>query len=1131
MSKMGEPSYLPIPGPPGLPLLGNINAIDAEVPIKSLGLLADQYGPIYQLNQLGKPTIFVSSHELVDELCDEERFHKALSVSLNEVRNGTHDGLFTANWPGDENWAIAHRVLVPAFGPISIRGMFDDMYDLASQLAMKWARQGPKEPIQVTEDFTRLALDTIALCAMGTRFNSFYHEDMHPFVKAMLGLLSGSFTRSRRPNLLNNLPTRENNQYWTDIAYLRELSRELVDDRKNNPQDKKDLLNALILGRDPQTGQGLTDESIIDNMVTFLIAGHETTSGMLSFLFYYLLKNPHAYQTAQEEVDRVIGRRKITVEDLPKLPYINAVMRETLRLSPTAAAITIGPHPEKNKEDPITIGKGKYVISKDQIIVLLLGKLHRDPEVWGPDAEEFKPERMLDEKFNKLPKNAWKPFGNGMRGCIGRPFAWQEAQLVIAILLQNFTFQMDNPSYDLRIKQTLTIKPKDFHMRATLRHGMDASQIAVALNTGGSQATASAKKKSSGKSHHGAAPGAEGKPMYIFYGSNMGTCDTFARRLADDAVDYGFSAQIGPLDSAMQNIPKKDPVIFITASYEGQPPDNAAHFFEWLSGLKGNDLEGVNYAVFGCGHHDWQATFHRIPKAVNQLVEENGGTRLCEMGLADAANSDMFTDFDGWGESILWPAIAAKFGQSAASKDASKTRSGWQVDVSSGMRASLLGLQLEEGIVLENQLLSQPGVPEKRMIRFKLPTDMTYQCGDYLSVLPVNPNAVVRKAISRFNLPWDAMMKIQNTAQSSTVPASIPVDTPISALDLLSTYVELSQPASKRDLNILADAAATDPDTQAELRYLAASPTRFTEEIVRKRVSPLDLLMRFPAISMPIGDFLSMLPPMRVRQYSISSSPLTNPSECTITFSVLNAPSLASGGHPEEQQPLFFGVASTYLSDLKVGEHAHITVRPSHTGFKPPSDLQTPMIMACAGSGIAPFRGFIMDRVEKIRARQTTAAAATTTAGGDDARPAKAILYAGCRTQGKDDIHASELREWEETLGAVEVRWAYSRPTDGGAPRHVQDRMREDHAELVALFDAGARIYVCGNTGVGNGVREVCKEMFLVERRRRIATAAATGDEGILTEFDDTNLDEEEAARKFFERIQAKERYATDVFT
>ncbi|KAJ5252102.1 hypothetical protein N7489_002512 [Penicillium chrysogenum] len=1119
---MSSTDQVPIPGPKGVPFLGNVYDIEPELPLQSFERMADSYGPIYRLTTFGRARVFVSSHELVDEVCDEERFSKMVSAGLAEIRNGVHDGLFTANYPGEENWAIAHRILVPAFGPLMIRGMFDEMYDIATQLVMKWARIGPAAPIQVTDDFTRLTLDTIALCAMGTRFNSFYHDEMHPFVEAMVGLLSVSGHRALKPALLNNLPTSENNKYWSDIEYLRNLSKELVDSRKENPVDKKDLLNALILGRDPQTGRGMTDDSIVDNMITFLIAGHETTSGMLSFLFYHLLKNPSAYRKAQDEVDRVIGKRKITVDDMSKLPYITAVMRETLRLNPTAPMIALHPHPTKNKENPVTLGGGKYVLNEDETIALVLTKMHRDPKVYGPDADEFKPERMLDENFEKLPKNAWKPFGNGMRGCIGRPFAWQEALLVVAILLQNFNFQMENPSYDLRLKQTLTIKPKDFHMKATLRDGLDPTQLSTTLSGSGAGPTETGAASRDRKPKVAPA-GGKLKPMHVFYGSNTGTCEAFARRLADDAAAYGYAAQTNSLDSAMQNIPKNDPVVFISASYEGQPPDNAAHFFQWLSELKGSDLEGVNYAVFGCGHHDWSSTFYRVPKAIDELAKANGANKLCDIGLADAANSDMFTDFDGWGETSFWPGVMAKFGGTSP-EPAAKPKSSLQVEVSSGMRASTLGLQLEEGFVIENQLLTPPGAPAKRVVKFKLPSDMTYQCGDYLAVLPVNPSPVVRRAIRRFDLPWDAVLKVQKPSGSTSSP-SIPIDTPISAFELLSTYIELSQPASKRDLNVLADAAISDAELQAELRYLASSPSRFTEEIVKKRVSPLDLLIRYPSIKLPIGDFLAMLPPMRVRQYSISSSPLVDPSECSITFTVLSAPALANAT-PEGSESIeqYLGVASNYLSELQAGERAHITVRPSHSGFKPPMDLETPMIMACAGSGLAPFRGFVMDRAEKIRGRRSSPDS-DELHENEAFKPAKAVLYIGCRTKGQDDIHAAELAEWA-ALGAVDVRWAYSRPADGSKGQHVQDAMLDDREELVKLFDEGANIYVCGSTGVGAGIRDACKQMYL-ERRR--AVHAELREKGETPPGAD--LEEDQAAEQFFDNLRTKERYATDVFT
>lgn len=271
-----------------------------------------------------------------------------------------------------------------------------------------------------------------------------------------------------------------------------------------------------------------------------------------------------------------MGRGPITVEHMSKLPYIEACMRETLRLSPSAIAIQMQPRPD-GQEDPIYLGKGKYEIKKGQAIVCVIPQIHRDPTVYGDDANLFRPERMLDEPFAKLPKNSWKPFGNGVRGCIGRPFAWQETILTAAMLLQNFNLRFDDPSYQLQIKQTLTIKPKDFFMRATLRHNVDPVQLEKMLHVNiEAEAKAGEKDRAAGISSVGPAK----KPMTILYGSNAGTCEALAQNLARDASSRGYSAQVGPLDSGVDKVPKDQPVIVISSSYEGQPPDNAAHFVE-----------------------------------------------------------------------------------------------------------------------------------------------------------------------------------------------------------------------------------------------------------------------------------------------------------------------------------------------------------------------------------------------------------------------------------------------------------------------------------------------------------------------------------------------------------------------
>lgn len=351
---------------------------------------------------------------MLNELCDEKRFHKTVAEALGQLRNGVHDGLFTA-FDGEDNWMTAHRALVPAFGPLNISSMFDSMKDIASQLVMKWARHGNAHKIPVAEDFTRLTLDTLALCAMDFRFNSFYTEGMHPFVTAMVNFLKYAEVRAKRPTLLTPFYSADEAKWQADIEYMRNLASELVQERRDHPREVKDLLNAMINGKDPQSGKHLPEQSIIDNMITFLIAGHETTSGMLSFTFYYLLKNPDAYRKAQEEIDRVIGRDSVRLEHLSKLPYVTAVLREASRLQPTAPGFSLTPRSEQGD----TLG-GKYFVEPGESILVLLHNIHRDPAVYGEDAEEFRPERMLDENFNKLPPNSWKPFGNGARGCIGK---------------------------------------------------------------------------------------------------------------------------------------------------------------------------------------------------------------------------------------------------------------------------------------------------------------------------------------------------------------------------------------------------------------------------------------------------------------------------------------------------------------------------------------------------------------------------------------------------------------------------------------------------------------------------------------------------------------------------------------
>ena len=249
----------------------------------------------------------------------------------------------------------------------------------------------------------------------------------------------------------------------------------------------------------------------------------------------------------------------------------------------------------------------------------------------------------------------------------------------------------------------------------------------------------------------------------------------------------------------------------------------------------------------------------------------------------------------------------------------------------------------------------------------------------------------------------------------------------------------------------------TDDSTKAELARL--KDDAFIEEINEKKVSPLDLLERFPNTEMPFSAFLALLPQLRLRQYSISSSPLAEPGSCTLTWSVIDKESFQGQGKR------FLGVASNYLSNLHEGDHIHVNVKHSHPSFHLPLDIsETPLIMVCAGTGIAPFRGFVQERVLQIEAGR---------------KLAPALLFMGCQKPGHDDLHADELSAWA-SKGAVDIRYAYSRDSNSSnGAKYVQDRFWADREDVMHYYHSGAKVFLCGSGAVSDGVREASVKMYM----------------------------------------------------
>lgn len=207
---------------------------------------------------------------------------------------------------------------------------------------------------------------------------------MHPFADQMAETLVEAGKRANRTGIETSLRVWSAAHMQENIQKMHKLCDDIIAERKAHPQpDVNDLLNVMLKVADPVTGEKLSDENIRYQMATFLIAGHETTSGTLAYLLYNLLKNPETLHKAQQEVDRVVGDDPIDIKHLSQLKYVDWCLKETLRLNGPIGSVT-----RHAKQD--TVIGGRYFIPANANLTLNLQGVHRDPLVWGDDAAQFK---------------------------------------------------------------------------------------------------------------------------------------------------------------------------------------------------------------------------------------------------------------------------------------------------------------------------------------------------------------------------------------------------------------------------------------------------------------------------------------------------------------------------------------------------------------------------------------------------------------------------------------------------------------------------------------------------------------------------------------------------------------------
>ncbi|MFF7844025.1 cytochrome P450 [Streptomyces ossamyceticus] len=1030
----------PIPQRPALPLVGHA----FDIPSGADGLLyvmkeAKELGPLFKLRVFGNEINFASGLDLVTELADESRFRKNVHPDLVILRGIGGDGLFTA-FNDEPNWRKAHDVLMPAFSLGAMRGYHATMLQVARELIGKWDQAAGAEAVNVADDMTRLTLDTIGLCGFGYDFESFNRDEPHPFITALSRALGFAQDKGESIPGAELFKWKEAEQFREDVALMEGLVDEVIRQRRaSGDLSTDDLLGRMLHTRDAVTGEPLDDVNIRYQAITFLIAGHETTSGALSFALYYLTKHPEVLARAQAEVDALWGDTDTPEPDygdIGKLTYIRQVLNESLRLWPTAPAFAVEP-----LED--TVIGGKYAVRKGESIQILIPQLHRDP-AWGENVELFDPDRFLPEREEQRPVHLFKPFGSGERACIGRQFALHEATLVLALVIHRYRL-IDHTNYQLKIKQSLTIKPDEFTLNLARRtSGERRLPAAAALAAGSAPADRPAVRR------------ATGTALTLLHGSNLGTCAGIAGDLAEDGDERGFTPSVASLNDTVGKLSAGGgPVVIVAASYNGRPTDDATQFVAWLEGLEPGALDGLQYAVLGVGDRNWAATYQRVPTLIDERLTAAGATSLLERGAADAAG-DFAGTVDRWtGE--LWTALLEQYGTAAdiqQTEPATDQETGLYelqdtTDSVIGGLAARHGVQpmevldAYELVDMEHELGRS-----KRFLKLRLPEGVTYRTGDHIAVLPSNPHNLVRRVADRFGLDLDRTVRLRARRRSRS---ALPVDRPLSLRRLLTDFVELQDPATQEQVAVLAEHTACPPEKRPLAELAAADADTFHAQVTAAGHSLLDLLERYRACELPFEVFLELLPVLRPRHCSISSAAAASPGEVDLMVSLLAAPHRCGEG-------IFRGIGSHYLQTVHPGDTVQARVLPCSEDFRLPEDDSVPVILVSAGTGLAPFRGAVLDR-HHTRSTGTL------------------LCYFGCDHPDVDYLHRAEF-EAAEAAGAVSMRPTFSCAPEDGA-RFVQDRIAKESDEVWAVLEAGGRVYICGDgRRMAPAVREAFRAIY-----------------------------------------------------
>jgi cytochrome P450 len=426
------------PGPPPKFLIGNMPLAGAT-PLAAFANWAREHGDIFYYRAAWLHVYFLNHPDLIEEVLVRNPRNFLKDRVVRNSRWFFGDGLLTNE--GD-SWLRQRKLSAPAFHRERVSAYARIMTDYAEQMLETW-RDGEVRDIHL--DMMQLTLRVVVRALFNVE--SGQTDKISSAMNVMMGNATG--VRMLFPPIARYLPIPQMNRVRRAVANLDQIVYEIIAQHRAANHDSGDLLSMLISARD-EDGSRMSDKQLRDEVLTFLLAGHETTALALTWTWYLVGQHPHVETKLHEELDRVLGRRAPEFPDLQRLPYTERVIKESMRLYPPAWSLARTVISDFELRG-YTIPAGANVVMSQWI-------MHRHP-AYFPEPEKFDPDRWLTESAQKLPRFAYFPFGGGPRQCIGAAFANMEATLLLATIAQHFRLHMvrDHPVIPI---PSFTLRPK-----------------------------------------------------------------------------------------------------------------------------------------------------------------------------------------------------------------------------------------------------------------------------------------------------------------------------------------------------------------------------------------------------------------------------------------------------------------------------------------------------------------------------------------------------------------------------------------------------------------------------------------------------------------------------------------------